>query len=88
MDGMLTLRILTPEEVVFDGAVRNVSLPGKVCPFEVLPQHAPMISSLVTGELQWVGQDGTPGSLAIKSGIVKIEADTVQACVVPQTSQN
>lgn len=84
MEEMLTVRILSPEEVVFEGTARMVSLPGKVCPFQVLPQHAPMISSLSTGEVGWVCEDGTRRTLSIKSGIVKIEADIVQACVVPQ----
>ena len=64
---MLTLRILSPEAAVYEGGARQVSFPGRMAPFDVYPQHAPMISSL-----------------PIKSGIVKIQSDLVQACVVPQ----
>lgn len=84
MDGMLTLRILSPEEAVYEGGARQVSFPGRVAPFDVYPQHAPMISSLSTGDVQWICEDGTSRSLPIKSGIVKIQSDLVQACVVPQ----
>ena len=41
MDGMLTLRILSPEAAVYEGGARQVSFPGKVAPFDVYPSTLP-----------------------------------------------
>ena len=45
MDPM-QLHILSPEGTLADVAVSAVTLPGSQAPFEVLPDHAPLISSL------------------------------------------
>ena len=44
---MLTLRIVSPERIVFTGEVDSVMVPGAVGPFEILNNHAPLISTLV-----------------------------------------
>ena len=38
----LTVRILTPEGTLFEGAAEAVFLPGMKGAFEVLPGHAPL----------------------------------------------
>ena len=46
---MLHLRIVSPEKVVFDGKVDSVLVPGTLGSFEILKDHAPIISSLEKG---------------------------------------
>ena len=48
---MLTLRIVSPERVVFTGEVDSVLVPGTVGQFEILNDHAPIISTLVEGKV-------------------------------------
>ena len=43
---MLNLRIVSPEKVVYDGRVMRVVVPGTLGEFEILENHAPIISSL------------------------------------------
>lgn len=43
------LEIITPEEVLFRGEVSSVKLPGKDGLFQILKDHAPLISSLAEG---------------------------------------
>ncbi|MCR5326920.1 MAG: F0F1 ATP synthase subunit epsilon [Bacteroidales bacterium] len=75
----LTLRILTPEGTVFEGPVEAVWLPGTVSGFEVLPGHAPIISALEKGEVQWrVG--GVKSALAIRSGSMILEDGLLTVC--------
>ena len=52
MDKTLTIRILTPEGTLYEGAANAVFLPGSVSPFEVLPGHAPIISALSAGDIR------------------------------------
>lgn len=47
----MILEIITPEFSLFKGEVSSVSLPGLDGIFQVLNNHAPIISSLKKGEL-------------------------------------
>ena len=46
---MLKLKIVSPERVVFSGEVERVTVPGTAGEFEMLVNHAPIISSLEHG---------------------------------------
>lgn len=72
---MIELLILNPREVVFEGEVDSVFLPGDKGEFEVLPFHAPLVSLLKDGEIiiDWKTK------FAIKNGIAKIFNDE---CVI------
>ncbi len=48
---MLVLRIVSPEKILFTGEVENVLVPGEVGEFEILINHAPIISTLVEGRV-------------------------------------
>lgn len=45
----MQLEIITPETIVFSGHAKAVSLPGSDGVFQLLPNHAPIISSLQQG---------------------------------------
>ncbi|HBH20726.1 MAG TPA: hypothetical protein DDX33_01570 [Rikenellaceae bacterium] len=77
----LILRILSPEETLFDGEVTKVYFPGAYCPFEVLPGHAPIISSLTDGRLLWETADGNSGYVDIRCGLVRVDSEVVTVCV-------
>jgi F-type H+-transporting ATPase subunit epsilon len=47
---MLRLKIISPEKVVYYGDVENVTVPGTAGSFEILTDHAPIISSLNAGK--------------------------------------
>ncbi|HHP7240532.1 MAG TPA: ATP synthase F1 subunit epsilon [Cyclobacteriaceae bacterium] len=46
------LELITPDEKVFDGEVESAILPGSEGYFQVLNNHAPLISSLGKGDLK------------------------------------
>jgi F-type H+-transporting ATPase subunit epsilon len=50
----MQLDILTPEKRIFSGEAQSVSLPGSDGRFQVLNNHAPIISSLQKGYLKVV----------------------------------
>ena len=45
----LHLNIVSPEKEAFNGEVKSVTLPGTSGVFSILPQHAPIVSSLQEG---------------------------------------
>lgn len=48
----MNLEILTPESLIFSGTIESVTVPGKSGEFQVLPNHAPMISALKNGDVK------------------------------------
>ena len=77
---MIKAQILSPESSRTVEA-QAVFLPGSLCPFEVLPGHAPIISSLDAGAVRWRTPEGGEESLEIKGGVVRLEKDVMQICV-------
>lgn len=77
----LILRILSSEETLFEGEVSKVFFPGTYCPFEVLPGHAPIISSLTSGRISWESMDGVSGSIDIRCGLVRVDGGEVTVCI-------
>ncbi len=67
----MNLEILTPEEKVYNGEVSSVQLPGSKGSFEVLNNHAPLISSLEGGKINVKG-DNVQEQFEIKSGFVEV----------------
>ncbi|HEX3934414.1 MAG TPA: F0F1 ATP synthase subunit epsilon, partial [Puia sp.] len=47
----MILEILTPDKKVYEGEVTSVTLPGTMGSFEILNQHAPIISTLEDGKV-------------------------------------
>jgi len=47
----MILEILTPDKKIFEGEVTSVTLPGMQGLFEVLKNHAPIISTLDVGKV-------------------------------------
>ena len=77
---MLELRIVSPEKVEYDGTVESVLVPGMMGQFEILTNHAPIISSLGVGEVVYAAADGKH-TIAISGGFVAVQKNQVSLCV-------
>lgn len=77
---MLTLKIVSPEKIVFEGNAESVLAPGTLGQFEVLTDHAPIISTLEKGLLVYRTADGEE-SLAIEGGFLSVKKNLVKVCV-------
>jgi F-type H+-transporting ATPase subunit epsilon len=65
------LEILTPEKKVFEGDVTLVTFPGADGSFQVLDHHAPLISLLKEGVVEYKIKDARQ-SIAITGGVVEV----------------
>ena len=54
----LNLRIVSPEKVEFVGTVDRVVVPGASGEFEILTNHAPIISTLDSGRIIFFDSEG------------------------------
>ena len=77
---MLQLRIVSPEKVEYDGMVESVQVPGTVGQFEILHDHAPIISTLQKGVVEYATKEGK-ASLNILGGFVEVLKNVVSLCV-------
>ncbi len=77
---MLKLRIVSPEKVVFDGDIESITVPGTLGSFEILNNHAPIISSLGIGKVIYVTSKTTE-ELDIQGGFVEVQKNMVELCV-------
>ena len=55
---MLRLKIVSPESVAYNGEVESVKVPGLLGNFEILNNHAPIISALQKGIVEYVNSEG------------------------------
>ena len=77
---MLQLRIVSPEKVEYDGAADRILVPGTMGQFEILNDHAPIISTLQKGTVEYVNREGKT-SLEIQGGFVEVQKNKVSLCV-------
>ncbi len=76
----MKLEIISPKGKIFAGDVTSVSLPGTFSAFEVLNNHAPIISSLKSGKIVYKTDDAER-ELTIEDGFVEVENNVVTVCV-------
>ena len=72
----MKLEIITPEKNVFSGEVDVVTLPGVDGQFQILKDHAPMVSTLKTGDLIYT-VSGKTETIVVDGGVVQILNDKV-----------
>jgi F-type H+-transporting ATPase subunit epsilon len=71
MADTLRLRIVTPERQMLDEEVDEVTAPGTVGEFGVLPNHVPFLTSLQPGRLLYK-QKGQTHTLVIGGGFAEV----------------
>lgn len=73
----LHFQIATPERVVFDAAnVESITLPTKMGEITVLPDHVPLVASLVPGEVH-VKVGGQSVTMAVSGGFIEVRPGQV-----------
>lgn len=76
----LKLKIVSPEKVEFDDYVESVKVPGVMGNFEILDNHAPIISVLQAGIVEY-STDGSREQLNVSGGFVEVHKNEVSLCV-------
>lgn len=73
---MLKLKIVSPEKIEFTGEVERVVVPGLQGQFEILNNHAPIISVLQKGVVVYDKEN-----LPILGGFVEVQKNEVSLCI-------
>lgn len=76
MANTLRLEIVTPQAKTYSEEVETVSLPGLEGELGVYPNHTPLMTQIVAGEIRVV-QNSQPKFLAVGAGFVEITGNQV-----------
>jgi F-type H+-transporting ATPase subunit epsilon len=71
------VEIVTPKRLVFSGDITSFSAPGVVGGFQVLKNHAALLSSFDVGEVKLVDVSGNESRYATSGGIVEVHDNKV-----------
>ena len=72
----MNLRILTPERVLYDGTVEQVTIPTQSGEITVLSHHIPLVSLLKPGELI-INREGDTVAMVVSTGMLHIGTQEV-----------
>ena len=77
----MQLEILTPEKKVFAGDVDKVFVPGAKGAFEVLKNHAPIISTLTRGTVRVCATNRPDRNFLIPGGVIEVRNNVLVVLV-------
>jgi F-type H+-transporting ATPase subunit epsilon len=74
----MKLEIITPDRKIFEGDIISIRVPGKKGSFQVLKDHAPIISTLDNGTVIIVSQEGgTDMRYEINGGVIEVKQNKI-----------
>lgn len=68
----MLLEILTPDKKVYEGEILSVQIPGADGSFQILKNHAPLISTLGVGKVKVVEIDKSEKFFDVNQGVVEV----------------
>ena len=77
----MNLVILSPERQIFSGSVKSVKVPGTSGSFEMLENHAAIASSLESGEVRIIKDNGEKMTFQVDGGFVEMLNNEVSLLV-------
>jgi len=76
-DKFIKFEIVTPERVVLKEEIKQITLPTKTGEITVLPDHIPLVSSLVSGVIHIKRRNGEDEIISISGGFLEVLKDKV-----------
>lgn len=73
----MKIEIITPDSKVFEGDIKSVRVPGKKGSFQVLKDHAPIISTLENGPVIFVDMEGKETTYEINGGVIEVKMNKI-----------
>lgn len=77
----VSVQVVTPDGVVWEGPVRSVTVPSQAGALGILARHEPVAAVLVRGTVRLRPVAGEPRELAITGGFVVVDDDDVTVLV-------
>jgi len=78
---ILDVEIVTPQMVIFEGKAQSVTVPGSKSPFQILFNHAPIVSTLDVGLTRIVDEGGNLHLFATGTGFTEVHRNKISILV-------
>ena len=76
-DSLIHLEIVTPGRIVFAGEVKSFTAPGSEGMFQILPSHAPYISTIIQGPVKFTSSNGETKNFVTSGGTVEVHSNQI-----------
>ena len=73
----MLVEIITPDTKLFEGKVNSIKLPGTNGGFEILNNHAPIISTLTAGKISIASDNGQKECFEIRGGVIEMQNNKI-----------
>jgi F-type H+-transporting ATPase subunit epsilon len=75
----MNIDIITPDELVYSGKIRLIQVPGTSGSFEVMKNHAPIISTIEKGTIKVIeaNEEKTEHFFNIEKGLIEVNHNKV-----------
>lgn len=73
----MLLNIISPDKLIYSGEIKLVKLPGVDGSFEILNNHAPLISTLTKGQIKVIEENNELKYFDIEDGVVEVQNNRV-----------
>lgn len=73
----MLLEIIAPDQKLYSGEVDLVQVPGSKGSFEILKNHAPIISTLEEGQIKIVDTEGGTRFFEVNGGVIEVKNNKI-----------
>lgn len=73
----MNLEIITPEKNLYQGEVKLIQLPGSKGSFEILNNHAPIVSTMSKGTIKVVENSGNKLLFDVAGGVIECSGNKI-----------
>ncbi len=73
----MLLEIISPDKKLFSGEVISIQVPGSRGSFQILKNHAPIISTLEKGKINILGEDGNRTYFEVDGGVIEAKNNKI-----------
>ena len=73
----MKIEIITPDSKIYSGDIHSVRVPGRKGSFQVLKDHAPIISTLDAGTVTIRDEQGNERSFEITGGVIEVKRNMI-----------
>ncbi len=73
----MLLEIISPDKKLYSGEADLIQVPGSKGSFEILKNHAPIISTLEKGQIKIISTDGNETTFIIDGGMIEAKNNKI-----------
>ena len=79
----MLLEIISPDKKLYSGEIISLQVPGSKGSFEILKNHAPIISTLEKGTINILAEDGKKTFFEIDGGVIEAKKNKIIVLAEP-----